>query len=134
MIENKNPVSPFLAAQYSPLTLAYLGDCVYEMYVRETLVLRANTSNGKLHSMAKHYVSAAGQSRAVKWLRPLFTEEEEAVFRRGRNSCAVPNKNNDAGEYHAATGLEALFGYLYLTGNSKRLGEFVKLIFENAGI
>ena len=77
MIENKSPVSPLEAAQYSPLTLAYLGDCVYEMFVREILVLRANMSNGKLHGIAKNYVSAAGQSRAVEILRPLLTPEEK---------------------------------------------------------
>ena len=134
MIENKSPVSPLEAAQYSPLTLAYLGDCVYEMFVREILVLRANMSNGKLHGIAKNYVSAAGQSRAVEILRPLVTPEEEAVFRRGRNSGAVPNKNNDAGQYHAATGLEALFGYLYLTGDCRRLHDFVTLVFEEISL
>lgn len=134
MIVNNSPVSVLEAAQYSPLTLAYLGDCVYEMYVRERLLLRANTSNGKLHDMAKHYVSASGQSRAVDLLHPLFTKEEESVFRRGRNSCAVPNKNNDIGQYHAATGLEALFGYLYLTGQNQRLEEFIGRIFEDFGV
>ena len=133
MIENNLPVDKKAAAMYSPLVLAYLGDGVYEMYVREILVLRANIPNGKLHMQAKAYVCAAGQSAAVKKLLPLLTEEELSVFKRGRNAEAVPNRNNDIGEYHAATGLEALFGYLYLTGGTDRLAEFMKIIFGDTG-
>ena len=131
MLANNTPLSAREAAMYSPLVLAYLGDCVYELFVRERLVLRANMSNGKLHMQAKEYVSATGQSAAARKLLPLLQQDELAIFRRGRNSGAVPNRNNDVGEYHAATGLEALFGYLYLTGNTDRLAFFMDLVFDS---
>lgn len=130
MIINKTPLEKKVAMQYSPLTLAYMGDGVYEMYVRHNLVYKNNMPNGKLHLKAKEYVSSSGQSNAAKILLPLFDEEEMAIFKRGRNSSATPNKNNDIVEYHMATGLEALFGYLYLIGRTDRLDEFMNIIFN----
>lgn len=116
------------AAMYSPLTLAYLGDCVYELLVRETLVREGNRPNGKLHEEAKAYVSASGQSGAFRKIENMLTEEERAVFRRGRNAHSVPNRNNDAEEYSTATGLEALFGYLRLCGDDQRIDELFRAI------
>ncbi len=118
------------AAMYSPLTLAYLGDCVYELLVREMLVREGNRPNGKLHEEAKTYVSASGQSEAFLKIEGMLTEEEKAVYRRGRNAHSVPNKNNDFDEYRRATGLEALFGYLRLCGDEDRINELFREIIK----
>lgn len=119
------------AAMYSPLTLAYLGDCVYELLVRETLVRSGNRPNGKLHEEAKNYVSASGQSEAFLRIENMLTEDEKAVYRRGRNAHSVPNRNNDPEEYSRATGLETLFGYLRLCGDDKRIEELFREIIRD---
>ncbi len=117
------------ANQYSPLTLAFLGDAVYEQLVRERLVLTANMPVKKLHAEAVERVRAAYQSNAAERLLPVLDEEEAAVFRRGRNATGntVP-KSSDPVEYRRATGLEALFGYLRLTENHERIRELFDLI------
>jgi len=122
------------AAMYSPLTLAYLGDCVYELLVREMLVRKGNKSNGKLHGEATKFVSSKGQSEAFLKIEHILTEEEIAIFKRGRNAHSVPNKNNDADEYRRATGLETLFGYLRLCGNDERIAELFKEIIKDCEI
>ena len=116
------------AAMYSPLTLAYLGDAVYELYVRENLVLRANESNGKLHAEALQYVSAKGQCAFFKKIEAELTPEELIIYKRGRNSDAVPGRNNDIADYKRATGVETLFGYLYLSGNTDRMEYLFSLL------
>ena len=122
------------AAMYSPLTLAYLGDCVYELLVRETLVRKGNKPNGKLHGEATKFVSSKGQSEAILKIEHILTEEEIAVFKRGRNAHSVPNKNNDADEYRRATGLETLFGYLRLCGDDDRIEELFREIIKDSEI
>ena len=122
------------AAMYSPLTLAYLGDCVYELLVRETLVRKGNKPNGKLHGEATKFVSSKGQSEAFLKIEHILTEEEIAVFKRGRNAHSVPNKNNDADEYRRATGLETLFGYLRLCGDDDRIEELFREILKDSEI
>ena len=122
------------AAMYSPLTLAYLGDCVYELLVRETLVRKGNKPNGKLHGEATKFVSSKGQSEAFLKIEHILTEEEIAVFKRGRNAHSVPNKNNDADEYRRATGLETLFGYLRLCGDDDRIEELFREIRKDSEI
>lgn len=121
MLYNDRPIDAAAARQYSPLTLAYLGDGVFELLVRERLVLRENRPNGTLHREALRYVSAAGQSDGLEAILPLLSPEEEAVFKRGRNSDAQGHRNTDIIQYKRATGLEALFGYLYLIGETSRL-------------
>ncbi|MDD2418061.1 MAG: ribonuclease III domain-containing protein [Oscillospiraceae bacterium] len=101
----------------SPLTLAFVGDGVYELMVRETLVCQANRPNGELHKLSVAMVRAEAQSAAMDIILPLLNEEEEAAFRRGRNAH-TPRAGRD---YHRATGLEVLFGYLYLAGNIDRI-------------
>ena len=128
MLRNDHPVPEATARNYSPLTLAYLGDGVYELLVRETLLLNRNASNGALHRQALPYVSARGQSDGAEKILPLLTEEETAVYKRGRNSDAVGGKNTDVIQYKRATGLEALFGYLYLCGKTDRLEELFTII------
>lgn len=117
------------ATQYSPLTLAYLGDAVYEEMVREKLVLTANMPVKKLHTAGVARVRAAFQSKAVEVLLPLLSEEETAIFMRGRNATAntVP-KSSSPIEYRRATGFECLFGYLKLIGAGERLRELFEIV------
>ena len=120
--------------QLSALGLAHLGDGVYELMVRSWLCLHGKATNAGLHRAAVRYVSAPAQARLAHVILPVLTEEEQAVYRRGRNSrtAAVP-KGASVGEYHAATALEALFGWLYLQGRTDRLGELFDRMMEEAG-
>lgn len=108
----------------SNLGLAHIGDCVYELLVRSYLVCRGAQTNQGLHRATVSFVSAPAQARAMERLLPLLTEEESAVYRRGRNTRvnSVP-KNAELRDYHAATGLETLFGWLYLNGAHARINE-----------
>jgi ribonuclease-3 family protein len=115
------------AKAYSPLTLAFLGDSVYELYIREKLVRQANTSAGKLHEKKIKYVCAEKQAENADKLMPFLTEEEIAIFKRGRNSAPKPPKHASLSEYHKATGLECLFGYLYLCEEKDRLNELLQM-------
>ena len=103
----------------SPLALAFVGDGVYSLLVRERLLSQANRPVNELHSQSVRDVRAEAQAAAMTRLLPLLTEEEEAVFKRGRNAHSV----RTGADYHRATGLEALFGYLYLAGRSDRIRE-----------
>lgn len=117
--------------QLSPLDLAFLGDCVYELFVRERLVTEANRPAGDLHAAKVRWVNADAQAEALQRIAPLLTEEEEAVFRRGRNTHTNHTpKNKSVAAYHAATGFEALFGYLYLKGELDRLRTFFDIIYN----
>ncbi|HIW74894.1 MAG TPA: ribonuclease III [Firmicutes bacterium] len=109
----------------SPLTLAFVGDGVYELMAREALVCRANRPNGDLHRLSVALVRAEAQSAAMDLLLPLLSEEELAVFKRGRNAHTA----RAGGDYHRATGLEALFGYLYLSGNIARCRELFSVAY-----
>ncbi len=111
-------------SQYSPLVLAYLGDAVYELMIREHIVRQANRQVSKLHHEATQYVNAAAQAQLAERILERLTEEELAVYRRGRNATShtVP-KNQETGDYRKATGLEALIGWLYLKGDTDRIFE-----------
>lgn len=112
---------------YSPLTLAYIGDAVYELVVRTVVVERANRSANDLHKRTVKYVKAEAQSAMVQAILPVLTEEEEAVFKRGRNAKSYTTaKNASVGDYRRATGFEALIGYLYLTEQTERILFLVK--------
>lgn len=117
------------------MTLAFLGDAVYEQLVRERLVLTANMPVKKLHSAAVEHVRAAYQSKAVDVILPVLSEEETEIFKRGRNATGntVPKSSNPI-EYRRATALEALFGYLYLTENNKRIVELFDIIWYNVNL
>lgn len=115
--------------QLSPLNLAFIGDCVYEMLVRETLVAEANRPVNDLHRESVKFVSAKAQTEAYDKIKDLLTEDEEAVYKRGRNAKVGHNpKSASQGEYHIATGVEALFGYLYLTEQNDRIKELFSVI------
>ncbi|MCM1544424.1 MAG: ribonuclease III [Ruminococcus sp.] len=115
--------------QLSPLTLAFIGDTVFDLFVREKLVCEANRPVKKLHAAAAAKVNAAAQAGFVKMLMPHLNETELAVLKRGRNAHTNHKaKNASEGDYHAATGLEALIGYLYLDGQLERIRELFGLI------
>jgi ribonuclease-3 family protein len=118
------------AGEYSPPVLAYIGDAVYEMYVRELLVRRGNMPVGRLHREATRYVSAAAQRTRLTNIKDTLTEEELHIFKRGRNAKSTVPKNADMTDYRIATGLEALIGYIYLSGNKRRLDEIMSLILD----
>lgn len=119
------------AEEYSPLVLAYMGDAVYEQYVRTRLVSAANMPVNILHCRATGFVSAQAQFEASKHILPMLTEEEDRVFKRGRNAhhATVP-KNAQVTHYRHATGFEALIGYLYIKGDSDRLSYILDLSYE----
>jgi ribonuclease-3 family protein len=124
-------MSDDILKNYSPLTLAFLGDAVYELCVRERLVQDANRPVGALHKMAVARVRAAFQAEAADRLSDTFTEAEAEVFRRGRNAggIRVP-KSASMSEYHKATGLEAVFGYLYLKNDNERIHTLFEFIYS----
>ena len=107
---------------YSPLTLAYIGDAVYDLVVRTIVVERGNKSANVLHKGTVKYVNARVQAKMIDALESELTEEEMAVYHRGRNAKSYTTaKNASIIEYRKATGLEALYGYLYLNGQQERL-------------
>lgn len=113
------------------LELAYLGDTVYDFYVRAALVRNGGRIKD-LHKKAVKKVCAHAQSEALTRVESLLTDEEKDIVRRARNANQRPPKNADAGEYHRATALEALIGYLSLTGRTERLNEIMSAALETA--
>ena len=106
----------------SPLTLAFVGDAVFSLYIREMLVVEANRPVGKLHTLSVKWVKAEAQSKGMHAILPLLTEKETEVFKRGRNAHTSHTPKNQSGcDYHYATGFEALIGYLYLKDEGERL-------------
>lgn len=130
-------LSPVLAEDelhgISVLGLAHMGDCVYEILVRTWLCCHGRVTSKGLHRETVGYVSAAAQAEAVKKILPMLSEDENSVYRRGRNTKvnSVP-QNADTSQYHSATGLEALFGWLWLGGRQERLQELFAVIMEEA--
>ena len=122
MFEFSSPLSNDEAAKISPVTLAFVGDAVFSLYVREKLVRSGELPAGKYQRLSSERVSATGQAKLLKTLRPLFSESEEDIFRRGRNAKKPSHsKNAPIEEYNLSTGLEAVIGWLYLTGQGERL-------------
>lgn len=120
---------------YSPLTLAYIGDSIYDVIIRTVVVARGNRSTNQLHKMASGYVKAGTQAAMADVLQGCLTEEEAAVCKRGRNAKAYTTaKNASVAEYRKATGLEALMGYLYLQDEMERAVALVKLGLEKLGL
>lgn len=118
------------AAMYSPLVLAYLGDALYELIVRERIVRRGNCQVNKMHHGVVRYVKAAAQARIARYLEEqnLLEESEKAAFRRGRNAHSKTTaRNASVIDYRMATALEALLGYLWLSGERERMKELVEV-------
>lgn len=117
---------------YSPLTLAYIGDAVYDLIFRTVVVERGNTSPNRLHHQTIRYVKAPAQARMIDALQDHLTEEELAVYKRGKNAKPYTMaKNATYMEYKRATGLEALVGYLYLTDRMERILELIQYGLHN---
>ena len=113
---------------YSPLTLAYIGDGVYELVIRTILVKKGNCPVNQLHKKASSLVKAGAQSKMMELLEPDLTEEELAVYKRGRNAHSpTMAKHATMADYRRATGFEALMGYLYLTEQWERMLELMKI-------
>ena len=116
---------------YSPLTLAFLGDCVYDIIIRTVVVERGNRAAQGLHKKKSYLVNAKTQKELIESIQDLLTEEEENIYRRGRNAKSYTTaKNASVGDYRKATGFEALCGYLFLNNDTKRITEIVKLGIE----
>lgn len=116
---------------YSPLALAYIGDAVYELIIRTVVVERANRSTNELHKRTTKIVNAKTQAELIEALQEYLTEEEQAVYKRGRNAKSYTMaKNATMADYRKATGMEALVGYLYLQNKMDRVLELVRLGME----
>lgn len=112
---------------YSPLSLAYIGDCVFDLIIKTLVMNEGNQPVQKMHQKTSRIVQASSQSKMMRILQPLLTEEEHAVYKKGRNTKAVsPAKNQSLTDYRRATGFEALIGHLYLTDQYDRMVELVK--------
>ena len=113
----------------SVLGLAHIGDAVFELMVRTWLCMQGSLTAKKLHGESVAFVSAKAQAAAMVRILPVLSDAERSVYKRGRNAHvnSVPRGSTHE-EYHAATGLEALFGYLYLSGETKRLDELFEIV------
>lgn len=128
IIKNKMELEEIEVVNYSPLTLAYIGDVVYELVIRTMVVDEANRSVNKLHKESTGLVKAETQAVMIKALLNELDESEVAVYKRGRNAKSYTKaKNATYSDYRNATGFEALMGYLYLSEQSDRMMELIKI-------
>jgi len=112
--------------EMSPLALAFAGDAVLELLVRQRLVETSRLQPGRLHSVATHYVSAHAQNQELALIEPMLTEEEQNILRRGKNASKASVQ-----EYRASTGFECLLGWLHLMGRDDRIEELFETIWKN---
>ena len=127
-------LEPIDVCSYSPLALAYMGDAVYEVLIRTRVMNRGSMQVNKMHKKSASLVKAEAQSRMIQALQEELTEEETAVYKRGRNAHSASSaKNASIRDYRMATGFEALVGYLYLTGQYERLLKLVHDGLERIG-
>ena len=118
----------------SPLTLAFVGDCVYDLILRTVIVERHNASPNRLHREKSRLAKAPAQAEMAEALQKHLTQEELAVYRRGRNAKShTTDKNASVLDYRKATGLEALYGWLYLSGQETRMLELLRLSLDELG-
>lgn len=116
------------ANTYSPLALAYIGDGVYELFIRTYVLSRGNMPVNKMHKASRELVRATAQAKLYHLIEDMLTEEELQVLKRGRNAKSISApKNADITEYRHATGVEALIGYLYLEGRIDRINEIIEI-------
>ena len=123
------PITREQARNYSPLTLAFLGDSVYELLVRHKIALNGSCPVKKLHNRAVEKVRASYQAEGVRAVESMLTEEEADFIRRGRNANSTVPKSSSVEDYRLATGLETLFGYLYLIGETDRIEQLFEVIY-----
>ncbi len=116
---------------YNALTLAYVGDSVFELMVREKIACEGDSQIGKINARKVKLVCCQNQAEAMKKLIPILTEEEETIYKRGRNAHSKPPRNASVSDYKMATGFETLMGYLYLKNDILRLREIFTFIYEN---
>ena len=127
IIREKMELSEVQITDYFPLTLAYIGDGIYEVIIRTLIIDEANRQVNKIHKAASHLVKAETQAKMIHLIMDDLTEEEQRIYKRGRNAKAVTRaKNASMSDYRTATGFEALMGWLYLTGQSERMMELIK--------
>ena len=120
---------------YSPLTLAYIGDCVFDLIIKNLAISHGNKQVNKLHKETSSLVQASAQSLMMRKIQEHLTEEETGVYKRGRNAKSVsPAKNQSITDYRRATGFEALLGYLYLKKEWKRMLDLVKIGLDSLNI
>lgn len=116
------------ASVYSPLVLAYIGDCVYDLIIKSMVINEGNRQVQKLHKETSRYVQASAQSYMMRAMQECLTEEEHGIYKRGRNAKSIsPAKNQSITDYRRATGFEALIGYLYLNRQYERLLTLIKI-------
>lgn len=127
-IKEQFHIAPVDIRTYSPLTLAYIGDGIYDLIIRSIVVGKGNTKASNLHKETSRMVKAQAQAKMIELLLPYLTEEEADIYRRGRNAKSpTMAKNATMSDYRKATGFEALMGYLYLKDEFVRLVELVKI-------
>lgn len=128
IIKEKMQLEEINITDYSPLTLAYIGDGIYEIVIRTIIVDEANRQVNKIHKAASGLVKAGTQAKMIHLIMDDLTEEEIQIFKRGRNAKAVTRaKNASMSEYRRATGFEALMGWLYLSGQSDRMMDLIMM-------
>ena len=127
---NKRQLDENEVKRNDPVVLAYIGDSLYDLYVRSRLIFTGDYKAGDLHKMSIKYVCAHGQAKALDIIEDMLTEEESNIVRRAKNAKSIPPKNCDRNTYIKSTAFEALAGYLYLTSNNPRLEEIFKLVFD----
>ncbi len=116
--------------EYSPLPLAYIGDSVYDLFIRTKVIEKGNRHVTDLHKESVKYVKAHSQAESIHTIEDKLTEEEVRVLKWGRNAKSTPPKNADVTDYRYATGFETLLGYLYLEGNADRLKEVMNMAYD----
>ena len=132
IIREKMELSEVQITDYSPLTLAYIGDGIYEVIIRTLIIDEANRQVNKIHKAASHLVKAETQAKMIHLIMDDLTEEEQRIYKRGRNAKAVTRaKNASMSDYRTATGFEALMGWLYLSGQTERMLELIRLGLED---
>lgn len=118
--------------KYSPLTLAYIGDGIYDLFIRTIIISEGNCQTNKLHKKVSTLVKAQKQSEMAKKLKTVFTDEELHIYKRGRNAKSnTVAKNASTADYRRATGFEAVMGYLYLTNDLNRIVDLIKIGLED---
>lgn len=129
------PIKEIDAKTYSPLSLAYIGDAIYDVIIRTMVISKGNMSVNKYHKMATEYVKAEAQAKLAHAIEPDLTEEELSVYKRGRNAKSVSTaKNASVIDYRTATGFEALIGYLYLNDRDTRITDLLAMGLERVRI